>query len=138
VQISFTERQNEAPFSSRARPHGHMPTDLPVMILVALLDALVARVRKDVGLFSSEQCMRLGDVVDVGGGGDDCMRKPRFGIHPDVHLHAEIPVVAFLGLVHLGVAAAAGILGRAQRRNQRGVDQRALLEEGLRRPSRAG
>jgi len=111
-----------------ARPHGHVPGDRLVLILRSLLHPLIARVRKDVGLLCREQCMRLGHIVDVGSGGDDCMRQPRFGIHPDVHLHAEVPVVALLGL-HLGVAAAAVILGRARCRNQRGVDQRALLEQ---------
>lgn len=39
-----------------------------------------------------------------------------------------MPVIPFVGLVHLGVALATAVLGRTGRRNQCGVDGRALLE----------
>ncbi len=48
---------------------------------------------------------------------------------PDMRLHAEVPLVALLGLMHLGVTLAATVLGRAERGDQRGIDHRAALEQ---------
>ncbi len=39
-----------------------------------------------------------------------------FGIHADVRLHAEIPLIALPSLVHLQVALPALVLGRRGRR----------------------
>ena len=43
----------------------------------------------------------------------------------EMPFHPEVPLVALLGLVHLGVARLAGILGRGRRIDNRGVDNRA-------------
>ena len=47
-------------------------------------------------------------------------------IHADMSFHAEIPLIALLGLVHLGVAFLAGVLGRGGRGNDRGIHYRAV------------
>src|SRR6516165_2632431 len=44
---------------------------------------------------------------------------------PEMPLHPEIPLVSFLGLMHLGIARLVGILGRGRRVDDRGVDDRA-------------
>ena len=44
---------------------------------------------------------------------------------PNIQLHAEMLVVAFLGLVHLSVVALIFVLGRRRRGGQRGDDNRA-------------
>ena len=49
------------------------------------------------------------------------MNQSRFSVHADVRLHAVMPLVAFLGLVHLRVALAAGVLGRTGRCDDGGV-----------------
>jgi hypothetical protein len=49
-------------------------------------------------------------------------------IDSDVHLHAEIPLLTLLGLMHLRVALAIGIFGRTRCGNDRGVDDRALRQ----------
>ena len=42
-----------------------------------------------------------------------------------MRLHAEIPLVALLGLVHLGIARLLGVLGRRGRADDRRIDDRA-------------
>src|SRR5207248_8837069 len=46
-------------------------------------------------------------------------------VHAQMRLHAEIPLVSFLRLVHLGVARLFGILGRRRRIDDRSIDNRA-------------
>ena len=55
--------------------------------------------------------------------------KPESAIHARVHLHAEVPLLALLGLVHLGVALAVLVLGRARRGDDGGVHHRALAHQ---------
>jgi len=43
-------------------------------------------------------------VVHVSRGGSHQVDQVALGIDADVGLHAEVPMVAFLGLVHLGIA----------------------------------
>ena len=62
------------------------------------------------------QRMRLTDVADIGRGATDRMDQTRLGVDADVSLHAEMPVVAFLRLMHLGVAGLGLVLGRRRRR----------------------
>ena len=66
--------------------------------------------------------------MDVGRRADLVMHQPGVGIHRDMGLHPEIPVVALLGLVHLGVSRAGAVLRRARRGDQRGIDHRAGLQ----------
>jgi hypothetical protein len=47
----------------------------------------------------------LGDVGRVGGGALDRVHQARGDINPDMGLHAEVPLVALPGLMHLPVAA---------------------------------
>jgi hypothetical protein len=49
-------------------------------------------------------------------------------VHADVQLHAEVPLLALPGLVHLGVTRAFGVLGRAGRTDDGGVHDGAGLE----------
>lgn len=56
------------------------------------------------------------------------MHHARYSIDPDVRLHAKVPLVAFLGLMHLRVAFAGAIFGGAGRSNQGGIHHGAGLE----------
>lgn len=56
------------------------------------------------------------------------MNEPGLGIHADVSLHAEVPFIALLDLVHLRIALAIVVLGGARGGNDGGVDNRAGLE----------
>src|SRR5262249_3952584 len=53
----------------------------------------------------------------------DTVRRPAVDIGTDMDLHAEIPLIALLGLVHLRVAFPLGILGRTRRMDDGGVKQ---------------
>lgn len=56
------------------------------------------------------------------------MHQARFSIHTDVRLHPEVPLIALLGLVHLGIALSILVLGRTRRGNDGGIHHRAGLE----------
>jgi len=45
----------------------------------------------------------------------------RIGVEPDVQLHAEVPLLALAGLVHLRISRLVGVLGRTGGADQRGV-----------------
>src|SRR5680860_982488 len=52
-------------------------------------------------LITVQQLIGGYDVVDVGGRGVDAVNQPKCVVDTDVHLHAEVPLVALLGLVHV-------------------------------------
>ncbi|WP_370220952.1 hypothetical protein [Acidovorax sp. ST3] len=56
-------------------------------------------------------------IVEVGGRTDGGVHQSRVNIHADVCIDAEVPLVALLGPVHLGVSLTLIILGRAERRD---------------------
>jgi len=88
----------------------------------------VAGIRKDHRFFAVQQAMALSDIVDIGRCADDGVHQARISIDTDMRLHAKVPLVAFLGLVHLRIPLARTVLGRAGRCNQRGINDRAGLE----------
>jgi hypothetical protein len=57
------------------------------------------------------------------------VHKARFGVHADVRLHAEVPLLALLALVHLKVTLAAPVPGGARRSDQGGVDHSASAQQ---------
>ena len=76
-----------------------------------------------------QQLVRVGHVALVGSRGVHAMHQARGGVHPDVRLHSEVPLVALLGLMHLGVAGVVLVLGRGRCRDDGGIHQRALAHE---------
>ena len=56
------------------------------------------------------------------------MNQPRLRIGADMRLHAEEILVTFLGLMHLGIALAVFVLGRAWGMNDDRVDDGALAQ----------
>ena len=109
------------------RAHGHMP--IHANGVGSFAGALVARIRKDHLFFTVQQRMPLRDIVDVCGCSDDGVHQTGLRVHPNMGLHTEVPLVALLNLVHLGVALTALILGRARCSNQGGVYHGARLEQ---------
>ena len=114
-----------------ARPQGHVPGHVGVPILISLPDALIARIAEDRRLVAVQQGVGLGDVADIGRSGDDGVGQPGFRIDPNVRLHAEVPLVALLGLVH---QALGGQMHVDRRKNTLGqlvrFQQAAVLEQG--------
>ena len=109
------------------RSHGHMP--IHASGVGSFAGALVARISKDNLFFTVQQGVPLRDIVDVGRRADDRMHQARLSVHPNMGFHAEVPLVALLNLVHLGVTLTGLVLGRAGRSNQRGVYHGARLEQ---------
>ncbi len=67
-------------------------------------------------------------VMHVGRRHHRAVCQPALAGHPDVQLHAEVPLLALAGLVHLRVACLVGILGRAGRANDGGVHDGAGID----------
>ena len=64
--------------------------------------ALISRIGEHDRLFSVQQTMALGDVMDIGRRANDGVHQAGIRIDPNVRLHPEVPLVALLGLVHPG------------------------------------
>lgn len=96
-----------------------------------LFNVAIARVCKHVRLLVMQQLAGLGDIVLIGCRGRDRVHQARIRIHADMRHHAEVPLFALPGLVHLRVSLATAVLGRARRRNQRGAAGRALPEHQI-------
>lgn len=113
-----------------ARSHGDVPGGVGRSLghLLTPVRALIIGIGKHGLLLPVQQFMRMSDIRFIGGSAHAVCYLPRVGIHPHMRLHAEVPLVAFLGLMHLRVAYARLVLGRGRRRNDRGIDHRALLE----------
>jgi len=67
-------------------------------------------------------------IVDISRRNLDRMDDLFFAIHPNVTLHAKIPLVSLFGLMHLGIASLFVILRRRRCGNDRGVDDRAIAD----------
>jgi len=57
-----------------------------------------------------QQLGQHGAVGDIGRGGDHRMDQLAAAVDAKMPLHAEIPLVALLGLMHLRIARLGGIL----------------------------
>lgn len=112
----------------RAAPSRDLPDDLAPLMLLALLDARITGVSRHHVLFAMQQLVHLGDVRNIGGCDMDVVHQPRLHIDPDMRLGTEVVLVAFLGLVHVGIAFAFLVLGRTGCMNQRGIDDGALTQ----------
>lgn len=109
-----------------ARSHGHMPVH--TRGFRPLRGTLVASIRKHHSFIAVQQSVALGNVIDVGRSANDGVDQSRVGINPDVGLHTEVPLVAFLGLMHFRVTLAAAVLGGTGCGNQGGIDHGANFE----------
>src|SRR5690606_23470780 len=79
-------------------------------------------------LLAMQQMRQLADVRLIGRRGGQAMDYAApVGAH--MRLHPEMPVLALLGLVHLRIARLLGVLGRGGRLDNRGIDNRAGLQQ---------
>ena len=92
------------------------------------LNTLIASIAERSLLFAVQQFVPDRDVADIGSGADHRVYKARVGIHANMRLHAEKPLVALLRLMHLGVTLLVPILGRTRRSDDRGVDHSAFTK----------
>jgi hypothetical protein len=89
----------------------------------------------DITLVGPDRCLRAVQefvpdlaVMHLGRRGLQAVHDAAVGIHADMRLHAEIPVVALLRRRHLGIAGLGFVLGRRRRIDDRRVDQRARAQ----------
>lgn len=75
-----------------------------------------------------QQSVNLRDVRFVRRCRNDRMYQTRVDISTDMRLHAEVPLVALLRLVHLRVALTAGVLRLRRRINDGRIHRRAALD----------
>jgi hypothetical protein len=78
-----------------------MPGHWKLQIFFPFLDILVTCIAKHIGFLAMQQRLCLRHIMHVGCRANQGMYQPRLGIHADVCLHAEMPLIAFLGLMKL-------------------------------------
>ena len=117
-----------AQFLVSAAPGGNLPDDLATLMLGAFLHAGITGIGTDHVFVAVQQLIDLRDIGHIGRCAHHAMHQARLFIHTDMGLHAEVPLIAFLGLVHFRVALAVLVLGRTRRMNQRGIDDGALAQ----------
>lgn len=114
-------------FFPLAWAHGHMPAHVRLSI-GALFDALVARIGKDDALAPVQQRVAFADIGHIARSAAHTMHQPKACIYTDMRFHPEIPLVALLARMHLGIALPSLVLGRAGRGDERGINQRARAQ----------
>lgn len=86
---------------------------------------LIGRVAPHTRFFAMQQHRQRQGVAHVGRTWGHRMNDRRAAVHPDMRVHAKVPLVAFFGLTHLGIALPAAAFRRRGRGNDRGVHNRA-------------
>lgn len=97
-------------------------------MLFTLLDTGVSSVCIHRVFFAMEQLSDLRDIRHIGGSAMNVMNQAGLDISANMGLHPEEILVAFLGLVHLGVALSLFVFGRTGGMNNGGVDDVALAQ----------
>src|SRR5690606_32722105 len=111
------------------RAHGNRPVHLrTIPVLLALLNTGIARVTAYVAFLAVQQLIYLGDIGCIGRRAHYAVNQPAVGIHTNVRLHAEKPLISFPGLMHLGITLTILILGRTRRMDDGRVDDGAMTQ----------
>ncbi len=106
--------------------HRRPPVHRRVLVLVALADALVARVAPRLLLAAVQNRVRRRHVRPVRRRRLQAVRQARPRVHPDVRLHPEVPPVALLRPVHLRIPLPLRVLRRTRRLDDARVHDRPL------------
>lgn len=109
--------------------HRHMPAHRGAAVLFALAHSLVASIAKYQYLLVMQRRMGLGHIFDVARRANHRMYQTRLSVYNNVCLQAEIPLIAFLGLMHIEVTHLAAVLGRRRAWDQSGIDDSALAHQ---------
>lgn len=116
-------------FLPSPRSFGNEPRDVfAILMLIPLLDPKITGIAEHSLLVPVQQVSRGHDVMNVGRRGVDAMDQPESVINADVHLHAEVPLIPFLGLMHFRISFALIVFSGAGRRNNRSVDNAAFAQ----------
>jgi hypothetical protein len=113
------------------RHHGNLPVNSRVLRfnLFTIGDGAVARISKHDIFFSVQQSEGLRNVLLIGSSARDRMNQPKLSGCANVQLHAEVPLVAFLGLVHFWVKLPRVVLGGAGSDNQGCINDSTRFEQ---------
>jgi hypothetical protein len=87
--------------------------------------AAVGLIAPHAGLLPVQQLGQYRAVGDIGRRSHHGVDQLAAAVHPDMRFHPEIPLVALLRLVHLGIACLVGILGRGRCIDDGRIDDRA-------------
>ena len=107
---------------------GNIHEQIPALYLLALLQANVPGIRVHTAFLAMQQVRGLRDTTDIGGRPDNGMHQARYGVHADVRLHAKMPLVPLVVLVHPRIPRLRLVLGRRWRRDDRGFRDRPLAQ----------
>src|SRR6476659_1831385 len=84
--------------------------------LLALVFSSIGTVAIQPALFTMQQIGQLLAVVHIGRGHARTVHQPALAIYADVYLHAEVPLIALLSLLHLRIALLLLIFSRGRGR----------------------
>jgi hypothetical protein len=111
-----------------ARTPGYVPINFKVLGFISFGHTLISSIPENIGFMAMKKASALRQVVDIGGGGDDCVQQARRVVHTHVGLNANVLLVTFPCLTRLWVAYAAAFLRRTWGWNQRRIRQGFRLE----------
>jgi len=94
----------------------------------SLFNPLVARIAEGRLFIAVQQGLGLRNIADMTGRPKHRMHQAGMDIDAKGRLHAKVPLVAFLALVHLRVALARLVLRRGRGGNQGRIDERAFSQ----------
>lgn len=89
----------------------------------------VSRVSRHIGFGTVQQLVDLVDIGHVGRRSYQAVHQSRRCVDANVAIHPEVPLIAFLGLMHLRIALIFSVLHRGRRGNQSGIKDSAFLEQ---------
>lgn len=115
-------------FLVSAAPRCNLQDHLMALMFQGLLDTGITGVGTDYVFLAVQKLIDLGSISHVGYRADHPVHQTRLVIQADVRLHAEVILVALLGLAHFWIALTILVLGRTQRIDQRGIDNRTLAQ----------
>ena len=86
---------------------------------------LVSAIAPHAGLVAVKNIVDHTAIMHIGRSRRHRVDNLRIAVHADMRLQAKIPLIAFLGLMHLRIALAIFVLGRGRSVDDRRIDDRA-------------
>lgn len=110
------------------RPQRDVPGDRPLLVPRAPVQPLIAAIGPYGALIAVQPFVGHVDIGFMGRRRMHAVRQPQHIISADVQLRTEVPALAYARRLHLEVACARCVLGRARRGDDRGVHHRACAQ----------
>jgi len=97
-----------------------------MLVFLAFFNTSIPCIAPDALFFAMQSLIRLRDIVNIGSVGRNAVDQTQSIINTNVQLHAEMPVIAFLCLMHSGVPLTGFIFGRGRCRYNTGINDTAF------------